>query len=352
MSILDKAFGMFSLDMGIDLGTANTVVCVENKGVILSEPSVVAVKKGTNEVLLGGNAVGMVAKEMIGKTPGAISAIRPLKNGVIADFDITREMLNYFIRKVHGNRKWGVNPRVIIAIPSGGTEVEKRAVINSAERAGARKVYLIEQPMASGIGAGLPIRDPEGSMICDIGGGTTEVALMSLAGIVEGRSVRVGGDAFDDAIVGFMKGAHSLLIGHNMAEKIKMGIGSAAPLEQELEMTVKGLDQVTGLPKKVNVTSEDIREALREPVSNIVDAIRTTLEHSPPELAADLVDRGIMLAGGSSQLRNLDVLIEDKTLLPVTRAEDPLTCVARGTGVVLEQLDLLKAILETGQEDH
>jgi rod shape-determining protein MreB len=341
---------MFSVDMGIDLGTANTVVCVRDKGVFLSEPSVVAVKKGTNEVLLNGEAVGIMAKEMIGKTPGAISAIRPLKNGVIADFDITREMLGYFIRKVHGNRKWMVNPRVIIAIPSGGTEVEKRAVINSAERAGARKVYLIEQPMASGIGAGLPIRDPEGSMICDIGGGTTEVALMSLAGIVEGRSVRVGGDAFDEAIVNFMKGAHGLLIGHNMAEKIKINIGSASPLDQELEMTVKGLDQSSGLPKRVTVNSEEVRDALREPVSSIAEAIRTTLENAPPELAADLVDRGIMLAGGSSLLRNLDVLIQEKTMLPVKRAEDPLTCVARGTGVVLEQLDLLKAILDTGRD--
>lgn len=342
---------MFSVDMGIDLGTANTVVCVRDKGVILSEPSVVAVKKGTNEVLLGGNAVGIVAKEMIGKTPYAIQAIRPLKNGVIADFDITREMLSYFIRKVHGNRRWGVSPRVIIAIPSGGTEVEKRAVINSAERAGARKVYLIEQPMASGIGAGLPIRDPEGSMICDIGGGTTEVALMSLAGIVQGQSVRVGGDAIDESIVNFLKNAHSMLIGHNTAERIKIGIGSAVPLEQELEMTVKGLDQVTGLPKKVNVTSEEVREALMDPVTSIVDAIKSTLEQSPPELAADLVDRGIMMAGGSSQLRGLDLMVEERTGLPVKRAEDPLTCVARGTGVVLEQLDLLKAILDTGREE-
>ena len=343
---------MFSIDMGIDLGTANTVICVKGKGVILSEPSVVAVKKGTNEVLLNGQAVGIMAKEMIGKTPGAISAIRPLKNGVIADFDITREMLSYFIRKVHGNRKFGVNPRVIIAIPSGGTEVEKRAVINSAERAGARKVYLIEQPMASGIGAGLPIRDPEGSMICDIGGGTTEVALMSLAGIVQGKSVRIGGDAFDEAIVAYLKSAHSLLIGSNMAERIKIGIGSAAPLDQELEMPVKGLDQVSGLPKKITITSEEIRDALREPVSSIVEAIRSTLEQSPPELAADLVDRGIMLAGGSCQLRNLDRLVEEKTLLPVKCAEDPLTCVARGTGVVLDQLDLLKAILDTGRDER
>lgn len=351
MTVLDKLFGVFSVDMGIDLGTANTVVCVRDKGVILSEPSVVAVKKGTNEVLLNGNAVGIVAKEMIGKTPGAIQAIRPLKNGVIADFDITREMLSYFIRKVHGNRKWGVSPRVIIAIPSGGTEVEKRAVINSAERAGARKVYLIEQPMASGIGSGLPIRDPEGSMIVDIGGGTTEVALMSLAGIVQGQSVRVGGDAFDESIVNHMKNTYSLLIGHNMAERIKIGIGSAAPLDEEMEMEVKGLDQVTGLPKKVMVNSEEVREGLKDQVVKIVEAIKSTLESSPPELAADLVDRGIMMAGGSSQLRNLDKMIEEKTGLPVQRAEDPLTCVARGTGVVLEQLDLLKAILDTGKED-
>lgn len=351
MSILDKFFGLFSVDMGIDLGTANTVVCLRDKGVFLSEPSVVAVKKGTNEVLLNGNAVGIVAKEMIGKTPGAIQAIRPLKNGVIADFDITREMLSYFIRKVHGNRKWGVSPRVIIAIPSGGTEVEKRAVINSAERAGARKVYLIEQPMASGIGAGLPIRDPEGSMICDIGGGTTEVALMSLAGIVNGQSVRVGGDAFDEAIVEYIKNKHGMLIGHNTAEKIKINIGSAAPLEEEMEMEARGLDQDSGVPKGVMVSSEEIREALSEPVSHIVKAIKATLEESPPELAADLVDRGIMMAGGSSQLRGLDRMVQTSTGLPVKKAEDPLTCVARGTGVVLEQLDLLKAILDTGKED-
>lgn len=350
MSVIDKLFGVFSIDMGIDLGTANTVVCVRDKGVIFSEPSVVAVKKGTNQVLLGGNAVGLRAKEMIGKTPGSIQAIRPLKNGVIADFDITREMLSYFIRKVHGNRKWGVSPRVIIAIPSGGTEVEKRAVISSAERAGARKVYLVEQPMSSGLGAGLPISEPEGSMICDIGGGTTEVALMSLAGIVVGKSIRVAGDAFDDAIVTHMRAAHSLLIGHNMAEAIKMAIGSAAKLPEELEMEVKGLDQVAGLPKKVLVNSEEIREALLNPVSNIVDVIRACLEEAPPELAADLVDRGIMLAGGSCLLRELDRLVEERTGLPTKRAEDPLTCVARGTGIVLEQLDLLKAILDTGRE--
>ncbi len=350
MSIVDKFFGLFSIDMGIDLGTANTVVCIKDKGIVCSEPSVVAVKRGTNEVLLNGNAVGVVAKEMIGKTPGGIQAIRPLKNGVIADFDITREMLSYFIRKVHGNRKWGVSPRVIIAIPSGGTEVEKRAVINSAERAGARKVYLIEQPMASGIGAGLPITDPEGSMICDIGGGTTEVALMSLAGIVVGKSVRVGGDAFDENIVEYMKSVHSMLIGSNMAEAIKMNIGSAYPLKQELEMEVKGLDQVAGLPKKILINSEEIRNALKNPVGQIVDAIRATLEESPPELAADLVDRGITIAGGSSQLRGLDTLIEERTGLPTRRADDPLTCVARGTGIVLEQLDLLHSVLDTGKE--
>ena len=351
MSFLDRIYGVFSIDMGIDLGTANTVVCIRDKGVILSEPSVVAVKKGTNEVLLGGNAVGVVAKEMIGKTPGAIQAIRPLKNGVIADFDITREMLSYFIRKVHGNRKWGISPRVIIAIPSGGTEVEKRAVINSAERAGARKVYLIEQPMASGIGAGLPIRDPEGSMIVDIGGGTTEVALLSLAGIVTSKSVRVGGDAFDEAISNYMKNAHGLAVGSNSAERIKIKIGSAAPLPEELKMEIGGLDLSTGLPKKVLIHSEEIRDALKDPVSHIVMAIKKTLEESPPELAADLVERGIMMAGGSSQLKQLQRLVEISTGLPVKLAEDPLTCVARGTGVVLEQLDLLKAILDTGKEE-
>ncbi|MBF0245850.1 MAG: rod shape-determining protein [Planctomycetes bacterium] len=350
--MIDKFFGVFSIDMGIDLGTANTVVCVRDKGVLFSEPSVVAVRKGTNEVLLGGNAVGLVAKEMIGKTPGPIQAIRPLKNGVIADFDITREMLAYFIRKVHGGRRIGVNPRVIIAIPSGGTEVEKRAVINSAERAGARKVYLIEQPMASGIGAGLPIRDPQGSMICDIGGGTTEVALMSLAGIVVGQSTRVGGDAMDEAIVNHMKNAHNMLIGHNTAEAIKMAIGSAASLEKEMDMQVKGLCMVGGLPKQVTVCSEEVRGALSDPISAIVGTILAVLEKSPPELAGDLVDRGVTLAGGSCLLRGLDRIISERTGLPVRRTEDPLTCVARGTGVVLEQLDLLKAILDTGKDDY
>jgi rod shape-determining protein MreB and related proteins len=350
MSLGDMIFGMFSIDMGIDLGTANTVVCVKDKGIILSEPSVVAVKKGTNEVLMNGEAVGIRAKEMIGKTPDKYQAIRPLKNGVIADFDITKEMLGYFIRKVHGNRKWGVSPRVVIAIPSGGTEVEKRAVVNSAERAGARSVYLIEQPMASGIGAGLPVEKAEGSMICDIGGGTTEVALMSLAGIVQSQSLRVGGDAIDEAVVEYMKNAHSLLVGNNMAERVKIKLGSAVPLEQEMEMTVKGLDQVTGMPKKVQVTSEDIRDAISEPVSSIINAIKTTLEKSPPELAADLVDRGVCLAGGTSQLKGFSDLVAERTGLPVKNAEDPLTCVARGTGIVLEQLDLLKAVLASGDD--
>lgn len=349
MAIVDKFLGMFSIDMGIDLGTANTVICVKDKGIILSEPSVVAVKKGTNEVLMDGEAVGIKAKEMIGKTPGKYHAIRPLKNGVIADFDITKEMLSYFIRKVHGNRKWA-SPRVVIAIPSGGTEVEKRAVVNSAERAGARSVYLIEQPMASGIGAKLPIEKPEGSMICDIGGGTTEVALLSLAGIVQSQSLRVGGDTIDDAIINYMKENHKILVGNNMAEKIKINLGSAIPLEQELEMTVKGLDLDSSLPRKTQLTSEEVREAILPPVNSIIGAVKTTLEKSPPELAADLVDRGVCLAGGSSQLRGLDVIMAQETGLPVRRAEDPLTCVARGTGVVLEQLDLLKAILESGDD--
>ena len=350
MSLADMIFGMFSIDMGIDLGTANTVVCVKDKGIILSEPSVVAVKKGTNEVLMDGEAVGMKAKQMGGKENPKFQVIRPLKNGVIADFDITKEMLGYFVRKVHGNRRWGVSPRVVIAIPSGGTEVEKRAVVNSAERAGARSVYLIEQPMASAIGAGLPVEKPEGSLICDIGGGTTEVALISLAGIVESQSLRVGGDAIDEAVIEYMKNAHNLLVGNNTAEKVKIKLGSAVPLEQELEMTVKGLDQVTRSPNKVQVTSEEIRDAISEPLTHIINAIKNTLEKSPPELAADLVDRGVTLAGGTSQIRGFGDLVADKTGLPVTHADDPLTCVARGTGIVLEQLDLLKAVLASGDD--
>ena len=336
--------------MGIDLGTANTLVCVQGEGIVLNEPSVVAVKKGTNKVLLDGRAVGDTAKEMLGKTPGNIVAIRPLKDGVIADFEITEAMLRYFIHKVH-DRTWGVRPRVVIAIPYGITPVEKRAVINSAERAGARKVYLIEEPMAAGIGVGLPITEPQASMICDIGGGTTEVAVISLAGIVTAKPVRVAGDEMDEAIVNHMRNTYNLLIGEQTAEKIKIGIGSAYPLKREMTMDVKGRDLKQGLPRKVVVTSEEIREAL--PGADPRRSSRpssATLEATPPELAADLVDSGIVMAGGGSLLRGLDRVIAEEINLPVRVAEDPLTAVARGTGVFLEKLSELRSALDQAED--
>ncbi len=274
--IFDNVLGLFSIDMGIDLGTATTLVCVEGRGVVLCEPSVVAVKKGTSTVLLDGTAVGDVAKEMLGKTPGNIVAIRPLKDGVIADFDITEAMLRYFIRKVH-NRSWGLKPRVVIAIPSGITAVEKRAVTNSAERAGAREVYLIDEPMAGGIGAGLPVVEPQGSLIVDVGGGTTEVAVLSLAGVVAAESIRVAGDEMDQAIINYMKQTYNLLVGERTAENIKINIGSAYPLQEELTMEVKGRDLIAGLPRRATASSEEIREALREPIDSIVQAVKRTL---------------------------------------------------------------------------
>ncbi len=347
--VLEWLIGKFSVDMGIDLGTANTLVCVQGQGIILNEPSVVAVKKGTNKVLLDGRAVGDTAKEMLGKTPGNIVAIRPLKDGVIADFEITEAMLRYFIRKVH-DRTWAVHPRVVIAIPYGITPVEKRAVINSAERAGARKVFLIEEPMAAGIGVGLPITEPQASMIVDIGGGTTEVAVISLAGIVTAQSVRVAGDEMDEAIINHMRNTYNLLIGEQTAEKIKIGIGSAYPLKREMTMDVKGRDLKQGLPRKVVVTSEEIREALQEPVRGIVETVKATLEATPPELAADLVDSGIVMAGGGALLRGLDRVIAEEINLPVRVAEDPLTAVARGTGVFLEKIRDLKVALDAGED--
>jgi rod shape-determining protein MreB len=349
-SILEWCFGRFSVDLGIDLGTANTLVCVAGEGIVLSEPSVVAVQKGTNRVLLGGNAVGESAKVMLGKTPVTIEAVRPLKDGVIADFEITEAMLRYFIQKVH-KRKWGVRPRVVVAIPSGITAVERRAVIDSAERAGARRVYLIDEPLAAGIGAGLPITDPTGSMIVDVGGGTTEVAVLSMAGIVSCESIRVAGDELDAAIMNFMRKNYNLLIGELTAERIKLEIGSAHPLEQEYQMEVKGRDLIAGLPRKTIVNSEEIREALKEPLTSIVDAIKHTLEQAAPELAGDIVERGITLAGGGALLRGLDRLIEKEIQLPVTIAEDPLTCVARGTGEILAHIPLLRAILAASDED-
>jgi len=347
--ILDWFLGLFSTDMGIDLGTANTLVSVKGEGIVLNEPSVVAVKKGTNQVLLGGQAVGAVAKAMLSKTPPGIEAIRPLKNGRIADFDITEAMLGYFIRKVH-NRKWGVRPRVVIAVPSGITAVEKRAVYNSAERAGARKVYLISEPRAAGIGAGLPVEEPIGNMIVDIGGGTTEIAVLSLAEVAVSESLRLAGDDFDQAIIDHMKRAHNLFIGDQTAERIKIEIGSVAPLEQELEADVRGRDAMTGLPRLVRVGSVEIREALLEPVRQICQAVRSVLERTGPELAGDLVERGLVLCGGSSLLRGLDTVIAKETGLPVRRAEEPMTCVARGTGIFLENLDRYSSFLESEDE--
>jgi rod shape-determining protein MreB len=347
--IIKRCFGVFSKDMGMDLGTCNTLVYVRGEGIVLSEPSVVAVKKGTNKVLLDGKAVGATAKEMIGKTPGNIVAVRPMRNGVIADFDITEALIAYFIQKVH-NRKFGIMPRVVIAVPSGITGVEKRAVINSAERAGARQVFVVEEPMAAGIGAGLPMLDPIGNMIVDIGGGTTEVAVLSLGGIVASRSVRVAGDEFDNAIMQHLRRAYNLQIGEQTAERIKIDVGSLYPLEQELTMEVSGRDVMAMMPRKVTITSEEIREAMKEPFDAIIHAIKETLEETPPELAADLTERGITMAGGGSLIRGIDRAIRKEIDVPVRISEDPLTCVARGTGLVIENLDKFKDALESDED--
>lgn len=333
------------MDMGIDLGTCNTLVCVRNEGIVLNEPSVVAVRKGTNVVLNNGEAVGLVAREMLGKTPGSISAIRPLKDGVISDFEITEAMLSYFIRKVHG-RGGLIRPRVVIAVPSGITAVERRAVIDSAERAGARKVYLVDEPMAAGIGAGLPITDPTASMIVDIGGGTSEVAIMSLADISACESIRIGGDDMDEAIINHLKRTYNLLIGEPRAELVKIQLGSAVPLEEELTMEVAGRDTISGLPRKIVITSEEIREALREPIAAIIETVTRTLEKAEPELAADLIDNGLIICGGGSLLRGMDTVFANATGLRVTRAEDAMTCVARGTSVYLENLELWKDTMD------
>ncbi|MEN9991974.1 MAG: hypothetical protein RLZZ224_1676 [Verrucomicrobiota bacterium] len=339
MSLFNRFFGHWlSQDIGIDLGTANTLVCVKDQGIVLREPSVVAVRAGTNEVL----AVGDDAKRMLGRTPGDIVAIRPLKDGVISDFRVTEAMLRHFIKKVNTRRR--TNSRVVIAIPSGITEVEKRAVRESAEMAGAREVYLIEEPMAAAIGVGLPVQDAAGNMIVDIGGGTTEVALISLSGIVYARSVRVAGDEFDESIISYMKRNYNLMIGERTAEDIKMRIGSAAALPKELTMEVKGRDLVAGLPKTITITSQEVRDAMSDPLSQVIDGIRTTLERCPPELAADLVDRGIVLAGGGALLKGLDRLIREETGLPVHIAEDPLSAVAEGTGKALQEMSLLRRI--------
>ncbi|HTL47437.1 MAG TPA: rod shape-determining protein [Verrucomicrobiae bacterium] len=340
MVLLDRALGFFSSDIGIDLGTANTLVYVKGQGVVLCEPSVVAIDKTTHTVL----AVGEEAKRMLGRTPGNIVAIRPMKDGVIADFDITEAMLRYFIRKVHRPSNL-VSPRVVIAVPSGITEVEKRAVKDSAERAGARNpVYLVEEPIAAAIGVGLPIQEPAGNMIVDIGGGTTEIAVISLSGIVFSKSIRIGGDEFDEAIMSHLKKTYNLMIGERTAEEIKIRIGSAYPLEEETTLDVKGRDILAGLPKTVTITSEEIREALSEPLSSILEAIRIALERTPPELSADLIDRGLILAGGGALLRGLDKLISEETGLPVHIADDPLTAIALGTGRYLNEFHLLKRL--------
>ncbi|MGK2906857.1 MAG: rod shape-determining protein [Desulfuromonadales bacterium] len=352
VNLFDAILGLFSNDLAIDLGTANTLVYLKGKGVVVSEPSVVAVQKdshGQRKVL----AVGTDAKNMLGRTPGSIVAIRPMKDGVIADFDITEEMLRYFIRKIH-NRKALVRPRIVICVPSGITQVEKRAVKESAESAGAREVYLIEEPMAAAIGAGLPITEASGNMIVDIGGGTTEVAVISLAGIVYAKSVRVGGDKMDEAIAQHLKRKYNLLIGERTSEAIKIQLGSAYPESSSSPkgdwaetMEVKGRDLVSGIPKTLTIGAQEIRESLSEPINAIVEAVRIALERTPPELAADIVDKGIVLAGGGALLRNLDQLLREETGLPVVIAEDPLSCVVLGSGRVLDELDLLKQVTVT-----
>ena len=337
---IPKLKSFFSTDIGIDLGTANSLVYAKDRGVVLREPSVVAIQAGSKRVL----AVGEEAKRMLGRTPGNIIAIRPMKSGVIADFDITEAMLAYFINKVCPKRFWSkyAKPRMVIAVPSGITEVEKRAVEDAAHAAGAGDVFLIEEPMAAAIGVGLPVSEPAGSMIVDIGGGTCEVAIISLAGIVHSYAARAaGGDAMDECIMKYIQRVYNLLIGERMAEMIKIEIGSAFPTGEEKTLEIKGRDIVAGLPKTLTITSEEIRGALKEPVSQIVDAVRSTLDKCEPELAADLVDRGLVLSGGSSQLRGLDKLLAQQTGLPVTVADDPLSAVAEGTGVVMNELDFL-----------
>ena len=330
-------FKSFAHDMGIDLGTANTLVHAKGKGIIIREPSVVAVDRENKEVL----AIGAEAKQMIGRTPGHIVAIRPMKDGVIADFDITQSMLKYFIKKAIGKHSL-VRPRIVVGVPSGVTEVEKRAVIDATVQAGAREAYLIEEPMAAAIGAGLPVQEATGSMVVDIGGGTCEVAVISLGDIVISRSIRTGGDAMDDAIVRYIRKTFSLLIGERTAEEIKITIGTAMELEEATEMEIRGRDLVTGLPKNLLINANQICEALSEPVANIVDAVRNTLERTPPELASDIMDRGIVMTGGSSLLRNLDRLLSKETGMPVYVSDDALSCVALGTGIAVENVDIYK----------
>jgi rod shape-determining protein MreB and related proteins len=328
--------GFGGRDMAVDLGTANTLVYVRGRGIVLSEPSVVAIDSRTNEV----HAVGIEAKRMLGRTPGNIQAIRPLKDGVIADFDVTEQMLRHFIHKVHQNR-WA-HPRVVVCVPSGVTGVEKRAVEEATLSAGARQAYLIEEPMAAAIGAGLPVAEPTGNMIVDIGGGTTEVAVISLGGIVVAQSIRVGGDELDEAIISYVKKEHKLMIGSQTSEEVKLEIGSAHPLKEEAQAEIRGRDMISGLPKTVVLSSEEVREALEEPLVQIVDAVKSTLDRTPPELASDIMDRGIMLAGGGSLLQGLDDRLRQETEMPIHIADSPLTCVAVGSGRSLEEFEVMR----------
>lgn len=336
-------FGIFSKDMGIDLGTANSSVYMKGKGIVVNEPSVVAIQRDTGQVL----AVGEEAKQMIGRTPGNIVAIRPMKDGVIADFDITQSMLRYFITRALKKRPYLVRPRVVVGVPSGVTAVEERAIREAALQAGAREAYLIEEPMAAAIGAGLPVHEPTGNMILDIGGGTSEVAIISLGGIVTSRSIRIAGDEMDEAIMQHIKRMYNLMVGERTAEEIKIKIGTAYLFPKVEKYEVRGRDLLTGLPKTVEITSEEVYKALSEPVSAILEAIKVTLEKTPPELASDVMDKGIVMAGGGSLLRGLDRLVSEETGIPVHLAEEPLFCVAFGTGKVLENLDVLKRVLIT-----
>ena len=340
--LLDRVYGLVSNDLAIDLGTANTLVYAEGKGIICNEPSVVAVhrsREGADKVL----AVGFQAKDMLGRTPGSITAIRPIKDGVIADFETTEAMLRYFIRKAH-NRKTLIRPRIIVCVPPNITAVEKRAVIESAISAGAREAYLIEQPMAAAIGAGLSITEPSGNMIVDIGGGTTDVAVISLSSIVISRSIRVGGDKMDEVIINYVKRKYNLLVGERSAEMIKINIGTAYPTEDNRTMEIKGRDLTAGVPKTIEITSEEVRHALSEPINAIVETVMQTLERTPPELAADIADKGIVLVGGGSLLGNLDVLLREETQLPVMLVEDPFSAVAYGAGKMLDNMSLLRDI--------
>jgi len=336
---LRSLFSFFSNDLAIDLGTANTLVYARGRGIVVDEPSIVAINKVTNRV----EAVGREAKEMLGRTPGSIVAIKPMKDGVIADFDVTEEMLKYFIRKAH-NRSHLLSPRIVICIPSEITQVEKRAVRESALRAKASEVYLVEEAMAAAIGAGMPITEPSGNMVVDIGGGTSDIAVISLSGIVYSRSVRVAGNEMDESIIQYIKRKHNLLIGERTAEDIKIKVGSAAPLEERITMEIKGRDLIEGIPKTVTITDEEVREALSDSITTIVNAIRVALERTPPELSADIVDKGIVLTGGGALLKNLDLRIKQETGLPVFLAEDPLSSVVLGTGKMLADMALLKRI--------